>query len=123
MKARLTLIALAVPAASLATAFALPLLVLPAPQDLPRKPPEELGTGAAGKQGRAMFIRSCAHCHGSDAHGSGEDADGPDLHELPISNARIQAVVRAGIQGEMPSFGKKYTPDDARLIIAYLRSL
>jgi mono/diheme cytochrome c family protein len=123
MKTRLGFVAFAVPAVSLATAFALPLLAPPARPDSPSKPPEEIAPAAAIKQGRGMFLRSCAHCHGTDARGSGEDADGPDLHDLPVSNARIQAVVRTGIQGEMPSFGKKYSPADVRVIIGYLRSL
>ncbi len=73
--------------------------------------------------GRALFVRSCAHCHGDDAHGSGEDADGPDLHGLRISDARIRAVITTGIRGEMPSFAKKHGDADIRQITAYLRSL
>jgi mono/diheme cytochrome c family protein len=73
--------------------------------------------------GRALFIQSCAHCHGDDARGSGEDSDGPDLHGLRISNARIATVVHHGIQGEMPSFSKKLSPADTAVLIEYLRSL
>jgi hypothetical protein len=42
---------------------------------------------------------------------------------LRISDARIRAVVRAGIPGEMPSFAKKHTPSDTADLIGYLRSL
>ncbi len=80
-------------------------------------PPPDAG------RGRGMFLRSCAHCHGEDARGNGEDADGPDLHRLPISDARIVAVIRTGIRGEMPSFAKKYNEPDARTLAAYLRTL
>src|SRR6266446_3952642 len=45
--------------------------------------------------GRAMFMQSCAHCHGPAAEGTG---DGPDLHGLRISNACIATVIRHGIQ-------------------------
>ena len=73
--------------------------------------------------GRALFVQNCAHCHGDDAAGSGEDGDGPDLHGLAISNARIATVVHHGIKGEMPSFSKKLTPADTAALIEYLRSL
>ncbi len=73
--------------------------------------------------GRALFIQSCAHCHGDDARGSGEDSDGPDLHGLRISNARIATVVHHGIRGEMPSFSKKLSAEETAELIAYLRTL
>lgn len=80
---------------------------------------------AAGNpsHGRQLFVQSCAHCHGDDAHGSGEDGDGPDLYRLAIGNARIAAVVRKGIPDEMPSFVKKHGPQDLADLTAYLRSL
>ncbi len=73
--------------------------------------------------GRNLFVQNCAHCHGDDATGSGEDGDGPDLHGLAISNARIATVVHHGIKGEMPSFSKKLTSADTAALIEYLRSL
>jgi mono/diheme cytochrome c family protein len=79
--------------------------------------PRQLG-GNAG-QGRHLFLMNCAHCHGDDAHGN----EGPDLHDLHKSDARIHQVITAGIKGEMPSFGKKFAEDDVRALTAYLRSL
>src|SRR5436190_492415 len=38
--------------------------------------------------------------------------DGPDLHDLHTSDARIHKVITAGIKGEMPSFGKKLGDPD-----------
>ena len=69
--------------------------------------------------GRKLFLSSCAHCHGADAHGD----EGPDLHGLQISDRRIATVVRRGIPGEMPSFAKKHRPEDIAALIAYLRTL
>jgi len=83
----------------------------------------ERGSADAVAAGRSLFVQSCAHCHGDDARGSGEDSDGPDLHGLRISNARIATVVHHGIQGEMPSFSKKLSPADTAVLIEYLRSL
>jgi mono/diheme cytochrome c family protein len=71
------------------------------------------------KKGRTLFLNSCAHCHGEDAHGD----EGPDLHELEISDRRIVNVIKHGIKGEMPSFAKKHPDEEIALLLAYLRSL
>ena len=80
------------------------------------KPPELTADAA---QGRHLFLMNCAHCHGDDAHGD----EGPDLHNLHRSDARIREVITAGIKGEMPSFGKKLGDPDVRQLIPYLRTL
>jgi mono/diheme cytochrome c family protein len=80
------------------------------------KPPE-LTIDAT--QGRHLFLMNCAHCHGDDARGD----EGPVLHNLHRSDARIHEVITAGIKGEMPSFGKKLGDPDVRQLIAYLRTL
>jgi mono/diheme cytochrome c family protein len=85
-----------------------------------RLPPAVVATAGHGRQ---LFVQSCAHCHGEDARGSGEDGDGPDLFRLGISNARIAAVIRKGIPDEMPSFAKKHSAQDIADITAYLRTL
>src|SRR5271156_5304044 len=64
---------------------------------------------ALAGQGHDFFEMSCSQCHGDDAHGD----EGPDLHNLAISNARIAATIRHGVKGEMPSFAKKY--DDKQI--------
>ena len=69
--------------------------------------------------GRHLFLMNCAHCHGDDARGD----EGPDLHTLHRSDARIHEVIIAGTKGEMPSFGKKLGDPDVRQLIAYLRTL
>jgi len=61
---------------------------------------------------------NCAHCHGVDARG-----EGPDLHNLHRSDARIREVITAGIKGEMPSFGKKPGEPEVRELTAYLWTL
>ena len=70
-------------------------------------------------QGRHLFLMNCAHCHGENAHGD----EGPDLHNLHRSDARIHDVITAGIKGEMPSFGKKLGDPEVRELTAYLRTL
>lgn len=79
--------------------------------------PIELTPEAA--QGRHLFLMNCAHCHGDDARGD----EGPDLHNLHKSEARIHQVITSGIKGEMPSFGKKLGDPEVRQLTAYLRTL
>jgi mono/diheme cytochrome c family protein len=86
-------------------------------------PETALPAPASAERGRHLFVQSCAHCHGDDAHGSGEDGDGPDLYALPIGNARIATVIHGGIPEEMPSFAKKHGPADIADLTAYLRQL
>ena len=69
--------------------------------------------------GRHLFLMNCAHCHGDDARGD----EGPDLHGLRKSDARIHQVITAGIKGEMPSFGSKLSESDVRALTTYLRTL
>jgi mono/diheme cytochrome c family protein len=69
--------------------------------------------------GQRDFALTCADCHGDDAHGD----EGPDLHHLPISNSRISSTIHNGIKGEMPSFAKKYDPENVAALVAYIRSL
>jgi len=74
---------------------------------------------ADATQGRHLFLMNCAHCHGDDASGD----EGPDLHNLHKSDARIHQVITGGIKGEMPSFGKKLGDPEIRELTAYLRTL
>ena len=72
-----------------------------------------------GQKGHNLFDHNCAHCHGDDARGD----EGPNLYNLRKSDARITAIVKGGIKGEMPSFAKKFNDGDIQALIAYLRTL
>ena len=71
------------------------------------------------QEGHQLFDHNCAHCHGEDARGD----EGPDLHDLRKSDARIEKIIKGGIKGEMPQFGKKFTDDEVKAVVAYLRTL
>jgi len=71
------------------------------------------------QKGHNLFDHNCAHCHGDDARGD----EGPNLYNLRKSDARITAIVKGGIKGEMPSFAKKFKDADVQNLIAYLRTL
>jgi mono/diheme cytochrome c family protein len=64
-------------------------------------------------------MMNCAHCHGNDARGD----EGPDLHEVTKSDARISSLIKNGIKGEMPKFGEKLNDTDVQALIAFVRSL
>jgi mono/diheme cytochrome c family protein len=70
-------------------------------------------------QGQHLFLMNCAHCHGDDARGD----EGPDLHGLRKTDARLSALINNGIKGEMPRFDKKLSPSDVQALIAFLNSL
>jgi len=70
-------------------------------------------------QGRRLFLDSCAHCHGADASGD----EGPDLHDLRVSDRYIAHMIVFGEPHQMPSFAKKYGAADITALTSYLRSL
>jgi mono/diheme cytochrome c family protein len=78
-------------------------------------PPE----GTLAHQGYGLFMRNCAHCHGTDARGD----EGPDLHGVTKSEARIASMIKDGIKGEMPKFGTKLGDADVQALTAFVRSL
>jgi len=69
--------------------------------------------------GHKLFLMNCAHCHGDDARGD----EGPDLHGVAKSDARIAEIITNGIKGEMPRFGSKLHDEDVKSLIQFLRSL
>ena len=71
------------------------------------------------EKGYTLFMMNCAHCHGDDARGD----EGPDLHGVTKSDARIASLIKGGIPGEMPKFGAKLTDTDVKALIAFLRTL
>jgi mono/diheme cytochrome c family protein len=71
------------------------------------------------RRGYELFQLNCAHCHARDARGD----EGPDLHGVTKSDARISSLIKNGIKGEMPKFAEKLTDNDVQALIAFLRSL
>src|SRR5450755_1753371 len=69
--------------------------------------------------GRTLFLRNCAHCHGADAHGD----DGPDLHDLGFTGDWIASRIRKGKAGQMTAFAGKLQPAEIAALVAYVQSL
>jgi mono/diheme cytochrome c family protein len=75
--------------------------------------------GTLENKGYTLYMMNCAHCHGSDARGD----EGPDLHGVTKSDARIASLIKDGKKDEMPKFGAKLTDVEVQALIAFVRSL
>jgi mono/diheme cytochrome c family protein len=69
--------------------------------------------------GRTLFLKNCAHCHGTDAHGD----EGPDLHALDWTDNQIATRIRNGKKGQMTAFAGKLAPDQITTLVVYVRTL
>jgi mono/diheme cytochrome c family protein len=69
--------------------------------------------------GQRLFLKNCVHCHGTDARGD----EGPGLHNLDWTDEKIATRIRNGKKGQMTAFAGKFSADDIRAVIAYLRML
>ena len=74
---------------------------------------------AGPPNGRTLFLRNCAHCHGASAHGD----DGPDLHDLGFTDDWIANRIRKGKAGQMTAFAGKLKPPEIAALVAYVQSL
>lgn len=78
-----------------------------------------MGKAGPGGDGRQLFLKNCAHCHGADGHGD----DGPDLHNLDWPEEQITARIKNGKKGQMTAFNGKLSAEQTRQITRYVRSL
>jgi mono/diheme cytochrome c family protein len=88
----------------------------PSTSDGPNSTPDRQASVAAGQQ---LFLKNCAHCHGADARGD----DGPNLHNLDWADKQIATRIRNGKKGQMTAFAGKFSPQQIRDVVAYLRTL
>jgi mono/diheme cytochrome c family protein len=98
---------------------------------------EAAPSAADVKSGQALFTPYCAVCHGSGGRGDGPSAatlairpadlaDGRLMNPLPddfLANVIRNGGAAEGLSPVMPAFAALITADQARLVIAYLRSL
>jgi len=89
-------------------------------------PPKPTGTLAGDEQlleGRAVYSRYCAACHGVDGSGGpGKTFTGGALLASQPTPADELAVVRKGL-GVMPSFGETLSPAQLDAVIRYTREV
>src|SRR5271155_992799 len=74
---------------------------------------------AGSINGRKLFLRNCAHCHGASARGD----EGPDLHDLGLTDDWVANRIRKGKAGEMTAFAGKLQPAEIDALVAYVQSL
>ena len=69
------------------------------------------------EQGRVLFSRTCASCHGADAKGQ----NGPALLPFEKEYLEVRGIVRDG-RAEMPSISPADVSDEELIqIVAYLK--
>jgi cytochrome c oxidase cbb3-type subunit 3 len=93
-----------------------------AAQQIPEVRNPLAGNPEAIRQGKSLFHRDCAPCHGADASGG----RGPDLISGRLTHGESEAtlfrIISKGVPGtEMP--GRDYKEDEVWMIIAFLRNL
>jgi len=77
------------------------------------------GSTGLGGRGPAIVPEELRALHGADAHGD----EGPDLHNLDWTDEQIATRIRNGKKGQMPAFAGKFSPQQIRDAVAYLRTL
>jgi mono/diheme cytochrome c family protein len=85
----------------------------------PSQHPQINSQPANGLSGRTLFLRNCAHCHGADARGD----EGPDLHDLGLTDDWIANRIRKGKPGQMTAFAGKLKSAQIAALVAYVQSL
>jgi mono/diheme cytochrome c family protein len=68
-------------------------------------------------EGRTLFLKNCAHCHGAEAHGD----EGPDLHKLDWTDEQIARRIRNGKKGQMTAFSGKLSDVEIASLVKYVR--
>ncbi len=80
------------------------------------------------RSGRQIYIAKCSACHSSD--GSGAGTIGKSMRIPSLTSPQVQgqsdeilaSVISNGV-GKMPAYGKKYSPEQIQLLVAYIREL
>lgn len=91
---------------------------------------EESGEPPIARAARALFLASCASCHGRDGRGEGEarppGARMPDFTSASFQNQRTDRQLALAIRDGrpmMPPFGKQVTEQGIAALVQHVRSL
>ena len=104
-------------------------VLAPAQADDPAQPaspmagqaPAASGNGdAAAIDGKTLFATTCGFCHEDGGRKAGR---GPQLAATERSDEFIINRITNGKPGKMPAFGRVYSPDQIKQILAYIRGL
>lgn len=104
-----------------------------APTSEPSSTPEMLLQGTGPEQaveGRALFLQTCAVCHGTEAEGYANDLAAPALdaseHASEHPDPQIHDWIvngKLGLGRQMPPYGGQLTDAEVHALIAYLHTL
>jgi mono/diheme cytochrome c family protein len=89
------------------------------------------------RQGKALFVKYCAVCHGAEGKGDGFNAFNLDPHPRDLSDKqymsafteeRLYQTIELGGRGmnkspSMPSWGGRLNRQEIRYVIAYVQSM
>lgn len=81
-------------------------------------------------QGREVYVRVCAQCHGENAEGYANELQSPALnqseHAYEHPDQQIHDWIvngKLGLGRQMPPFGEQLTDNEVHAVIAYLHTL
>jgi mono/diheme cytochrome c family protein len=104
---------------ALVTLGALAVVVLAACSDV-AGPEREL-------DGKQIYDRNCARCHGFDGRGTPEVPAARDLsnafYMATMDDRRLERAIRAGKPPGMPAFGNQFMEPSMQVLVKYVRSL
>ena len=109
---------------TLALAFGAALVLALAPGASPAQPvspPAAGGQPARGAiNGEQLFATMCGFCHQGGGRAVGK---GPKLAGTEKTDTFIVNRIKTGKEGEMPAFGRAFSDEQVRAIVAYIRAL
>jgi mono/diheme cytochrome c family protein len=79
---------------------------------------EDKPEGEAGNRGQAVFTENCGSCHTLSRAGTNGSV-GPNLDDISIDPAGVEAVVRNGT-GSMPSFEGQLSDADITAVAQFV---
>ena len=90
-----------------------------------------VGSGAVGdksQRGENLFRAKCSICHGVDGGGqteNGKKLKVPDLRSDKVQNLSDEEMLDSVMNGRgyMPPMGKKYSADQLKQVIVYVRAM
>lgn len=82
------------------------------------------GKAQAINEGRMLYMRHCANCHGEDALGGVcPDLTGRSGWRYGNSDSALFSSIAKGRKSGMPAFNKILSKDDTWKIVSYMRSI
>jgi mono/diheme cytochrome c family protein len=91
---------------------------VPAGAQAPAPPAGGAPNGAVN--GEQIFAAMCGFCHLGGGRSAGK---GPKLAGTDKSDSYLLNRIKNGKPGEMPAFGRAFTEEQIRALLAYIRTL